>query len=230
MGLLDSIIAAESGGNATARNPRSSAYGLGQFIESTWLDTLSKHRPDLITGKSKQEILDLRSDPALSREMTAALARDNAGLLAGAGLPTSPASVYLAHFAGPQGAINVLKANPETPVVNILDAAAVKANPFLASMSASDLQAWAARKMGGQRESPAAVSAPSAPVQPPTQLTAPAATADSIPAPFNAVPQMAAPIFAPPQPDEPPPLLFAPMRRKQPDLRALRAALQQVRR
>lgn len=148
MGLLDNIIAAESGGNPNARNPNSSASGLGQFIDSTWLDTLSRHRPDLTTGKSRQELLDLRSDPALSREMTGAYAADNAGVLASAGFQPSPGAVYLAHFAGPQGAVKVMGADPKTPVASILGASAVKANPFLSGMSAADLQAWANRKVG----------------------------------------------------------------------------------
>lgn len=35
MALEDQIIGAESGGNPTAKNPRSSATGAGQFIDST---------------------------------------------------------------------------------------------------------------------------------------------------------------------------------------------------
>jgi hypothetical protein len=165
---IDRIIGVESGGNPNARNPNSSATGLGQFIEQTWLDTLSRHKPELITGKSREELLALRSDPALSREMTAAHASDNAGILAGAGLPTSPGAVYLAHFAGPQGAIKVLRSDPSAPVGSVLGDAAVNANPFLRGMTAGDLQQWANRKMGGpaaptaQRPAPqAATTAPS---------------------------------------------------------------------
>lgn len=148
MGLLDNIITAESGGNPNARNPNSSATGLGQFIDSTWLDTLAKHRPDLTAGKSRQELLDLRSDPALSREMTGAYAADNAGLLASKGFQPSPGNVYLAHFAGPQGAQKVLGADPTTPVSALLDPSAMKANAFLRGMSAGDLQQWANKKAG----------------------------------------------------------------------------------
>lgn len=141
MPLVDHIIGAESGGNPNARNPRSSAAGLGQFIDSTWLSMLAKHRPDLAAGKSPEELLALKSDPQLSRDMTAAYAADNAGLLSKAGLPVTPGSTYLAHFAGPQGAVGILNADPAMPVSSILTPAAVKANPFLQGMTASDLRA-----------------------------------------------------------------------------------------
>jgi hypothetical protein len=49
---------------------------------------LAKHRPDL-TG-SRDELLALKSDPALSKEMTAAYAGDNAGILSKSGLPSRP--------------------------------------------------------------------------------------------------------------------------------------------
>ena len=38
--LIDKITGVESGGNASAKNPNSTATGLGQFIESTWLRML----------------------------------------------------------------------------------------------------------------------------------------------------------------------------------------------
>jgi hypothetical protein len=159
MGLLDQIIGAESGGDANARNPNSSAVGAGQFLARTWMDMLGKYRPDLITGKSREEILALRTDPNLSRDMTDAYAKENAGVLSGAGFEASPGNTYLAHFAGPQGAVKVLGADPSAPVSSILDPAAVKANPFLQKMTAGDLIAWAGKKMG---------TAPALP--PPTQV------------------------------------------------------------
>jgi hypothetical protein len=156
MALVDQIIGVESGGNPNARKPRSSAGGAGLFIDSTWLNILSKHRPDLLQGKSRDEILALKNDPVLSKEMTGALASDNGGILTGAGLPVTPATTYLAHFAGPQGAIGILNADPATPAGAVLGPKVVEANPFLRDMSAADLKAWADRKMG-------AGSAPAAP-------------------------------------------------------------------
>lgn len=40
MGLADKIIGVESGGDANAKNERSTATGPGQFIEETWLSML----------------------------------------------------------------------------------------------------------------------------------------------------------------------------------------------
>lgn len=143
------ILSRETNGDANAKNPRSSATGLGQFIDSTWLDVLSRNRPDIAAGRSPAELLALRSDPALSREMTGLYAAENNAKLARAGFPITPGNTYLAHFAGSDGAVKVLGAAPDTPVVNLLGAKAVAANPHLNGMTAADLVAWAGRGKGG---------------------------------------------------------------------------------
>lgn len=171
MALTDQIIGVESGGDPAAKNPRSSAGGLGQFIDSTWLATIQKHRPDLAEGKTKEELLALKSDPALSREMTAAYASENGKILADAGLSVTPGTTYLAHFAGPQGAVKVLQSDPSAPVAAVLGDAAVKANPFLQGMTAADLRAWADRKMGAPTQPATAKPEASQPLQVAPQQT-----------------------------------------------------------
>ena len=182
MGILgDLIVGNESGGDPYAKNPNSSATGAGQFINSTWLSTVTKHRPDLVEGKSPSEILSLRNDPALSKEMTEAYAADNGQILTGAGLPVTPGTSYLAHFAGPQGAVKVLQASPDAPVGDVLGAAAVKANPFLKNMTVGGLVSWADKKMGGPAQ-----QAPPGPTQnspAPTLAQAPSAQAQAAVAP-----------------------------------------------
>lgn len=226
MGLVDSIIGAESGGDPNARNPSSSASGLGQFIDSTWLDTLKNARPDLAQGKSDAELLALKTDPQLSRQMTEAYAAQNGAILSKAGHPVTPGTTYLAHFAGPQGAVSVLSADPSQPVSSVLTPAAVKANPFLQNMTVGDLRSWADRKMGGAQPQPASPAAPA-----------------NAPQPLNLIPQQAPPIFAqqpqqqaqpdqggslfgqmPAQAQAPP--IFVPPRRS-PDLSKLQAAFAQ---
>lgn len=128
----------------------SSAEGTGQFINSTWLDMVKRHRPDLAQGKSDTEILALRKDPALGAEMTSAYSRENAGALQKAGLETSPGNVYLAHFLGPGGATKVLTADPNTPVDTLLDPKAIAANKrVLSGKTAGEVAAWAGKRMGG---------------------------------------------------------------------------------
>jgi hypothetical protein len=149
-GVVDRIIGVESGGNPNAKNPLSSATGAGQFIESTWLEMIGKNRPDLAAGKSRAEILALRTDPVVSREMTQRYAEGNAAYLRQQSVAVTSGSIYLAHFLGPDGAARVLRASPGASVETIVGADAVAANrSILAGKTAADVVAWADRKMEG---------------------------------------------------------------------------------
>jgi len=144
--LIEHQIAAESGGDPYAKNPRSSATGVGQFISSTWMDLMRRYRPDLVQGRSTMQVLGLRTDPALSREMMGHYNAENGATLQGAGFEASPGNLDLAYFAGPAGARAVLGADPNTPVTQLLTPGAVAANPHIRNMSAGDLIAWAHRR------------------------------------------------------------------------------------
>lgn len=156
--LTDQIVAVESRGNPNAKNDLSSATGPGQFLELTWLDMLKRHRPDL-TG-SREQLLGLRRDPQLAREMTEAYAADNVRTLSRAGHEATPGNIYLAHFAGPTGAVSILNADPGASVRSVLGDKAIESNPFLANMTVGDIRAWADRKMAGK------VALPSKPAPP----------------------------------------------------------------
>lgn len=218
MDATDSIINAESGGNANAQNPNSSASGPGQFIDSTWLSTVKQHAPDVAAGKSDADLLALKTDPQLSRQMTAAYAADNQAFLKQQGLPVTPGTTYLAHFAGPQGAAKVLQADPSASVSDILGPAVMKANPFLQGMNAQGLQAWAAKKMGTQ--SPVTASQPAAPFTPSAPPVAPLPQQQQ--PIFAAAPQAPAAAASIPTPQGQQPI-FA--RQQTPNLTALRTAL-----
>ncbi|WP_226554209.1 peptidoglycan DD-metalloendopeptidase family protein [Celeribacter naphthalenivorans] len=148
--LVNRIIRVESAGNARAQNARSSATGLGQFIDGTWIRMMNTYRPDLVRSLDRTALLELRFDPALSREMVTNLARENEAYLRARGHVITPGRLYLAHFLGPAGADVALKAaaqNPDAPVLDVMGSAVVRANPFLTGWSVSQMAAWADRKM-----------------------------------------------------------------------------------
>jgi YD repeat-containing protein len=155
--VVDRIIGVESAGDPNAKSSRSSATGLGQFIEKTWLEMISTYRPELAAGKSRAEILELRKDPKLAREMTTRKVEQSSERLRDAGLPVTDGTLYLSHFAGAAGARALLRADPKADGAAIIAAAdgksretIVKANPFLANMTAADVIAWADKKMNAK--------------------------------------------------------------------------------
>jgi hypothetical protein len=142
----------------TGKNPRSSAEGLGQFIDSTFVDTYRKTFPDRAKGMSKEAILAQRGtmvDGAPVEEpMLQAFTAANQQKLRDAGFQPSRGNTYLAHFAGPDGAIDVLSASPDTPVTELLSPRAIKANPevFSKVKTAGDLIRWAGGAAPGGRQ------------------------------------------------------------------------------
>lgn len=148
-GYVDRVIGAESGGNPNARNPMSSATGAGQFIDSTWLSLMQDH--PAAAGKAPAEILSMRADPNLSREMVAKYAQQNGQALGGQGLPVNDATQYLAHWFGPQGAAIILKAPAGTPMSAVMPAEVMKANPNIANLTTDGVLGLVNQKMGGDQ-------------------------------------------------------------------------------
>jgi hypothetical protein len=155
--VVEQIIKVESNGDPNAKSKRSSAAGLGQFLDETWLVLIRAHRPDLAKGRSEGEILELRRDASVSREITSRFTERNASVLRRRGLPVTPGTLYLAHFAGAAGAVAILSALEQADAATIMAAAdatgrtkrekLIRANPFLERFTVADLKSWADRKM-----------------------------------------------------------------------------------
>lgn len=91
-----------------------SIWGYGQFSDGTWLNTIRKTMPDL-AGKSDQELLQMKDDPAIAGRAINGLAKLNTPMLTKAGIPVNDASLYAAHWLG-NNAPKVLNADPTTPM------------------------------------------------------------------------------------------------------------------
>ena len=124
---------AESALNPAAKAKTSSATGLYQFIESTWMNMVDKHgaKYGIQEGLSRQEVLDLRKDPKIASFMAAELASDNRAVLESRTQADIGATeMYFAHFLGAAGASNFINAMQDNPYQDgaTLFPAAAKAN------------------------------------------------------------------------------------------------------
>lgn len=111
---------AESSFNPEAKASTSSASGLYQFIQSTWMDMVGRHGDKYgieTEGLSKSEILDLRFDPEIASNMAAEFAAENKSYLERTwGGEVGSTELYFAHFMGAGGAGAFLKAKDENPL------------------------------------------------------------------------------------------------------------------
>lgn len=137
----------ESGLNANARAGTSSASGLYQFIEQSWLAVVKKHgaehglgwaadaigqtsggRLTVTDGATRSAILALRNNPEVASLMAAEHASDNADALqATLGRAATGTDLYMAHFLGLGGArqfLGAMQANPDRSAAAMFPAAA----------------------------------------------------------------------------------------------------------
>lgn len=141
------------GREGTGKNPRSSAQGQGQFIDSTFVDTYRKVFPDRARSMSRDQILAQRGTKVdgipVEQPMLEAFTAGNQQRLQDAGFAPTKGNTYLSHFLGADGAIDVLSASPDTPVSELLSPKAIKANPevFAKARTAGDLIKWAGGNM-----------------------------------------------------------------------------------
>lgn len=131
----------ESNFNPEAKAATSSASGLFQFIEQTWLQTLKTSGPSLgyaeyadsiertASGRyvvsnpaDRQAILALRNDPAAASAMAGAFTQSNAAMLSSRlGRQPTEGELYIAHFLGPAGAVQLISAAENNPRANAAD-------------------------------------------------------------------------------------------------------------
>lgn len=167
----------ESGLNPSARATTSTASGLFQFIDQTWLGVVKQHgakhgmgwaanaiqrtsggRWTVSNPEMRQAVFALRNQAEPAALMAAESANANADTLAGAlGRTPTQTDLYFAHFLGPQGATRYLKAHQSNPGANAAALfpreAAVNRGLFYTSSgnarSLDELYALMSRKISG---------------------------------------------------------------------------------
>ena len=166
----------ESGLNANAKAGTSSATGLYQFVEQSWLAVVKKHGSEHGLGWAadniqqgsngryyvadagmKGSILGLRSDPNAASLMAAEHASDNKDALEGTlGRSATGTDLYMAHFLGLGGAkkfLTTMASNPYANAASLFPAAAganrnVFYTPGGAARSVADVYDRFADKLG----------------------------------------------------------------------------------
>ncbi|WP_421792106.1 hypothetical protein [Hyphobacterium sp.] len=171
--------ARESNFDANARATTSSAAGMYQFLDQTWLAMVNRHgaqhgmameasqieqnaqgRYTVADPAERQRILDLRFNAGLAARMAGELAAENASILQSRiGRQPTSGELYAAHFLGASGASQLINTASETPGMRASElfpaAAAANRNVFFDAGRARSAQEVLA---GLTRETP--VSAP----------------------------------------------------------------------
>src|SRR5204863_2299191 len=101
------------------------------------------------------------------RRAAEAFSRDNIERLKQRGLDPTFSQLRLAFLLGAADAARLIQAQPETPASQILSPSVIKANPFMAHMTAGDLIAKGARDVDRDRSEVLAESAPAPRSRPP---------------------------------------------------------------
>ncbi len=138
----------ESAMNPAAKAGASSAAGLFQFVEQTWLGTLKTYGAKYGYGRyadmiekgsdghyrvpsgadARQSVMDLRFDPRAASLMAGELTSEHAAYLRGSvGRNPTSGELYAAHFLGPEGSARLIKAvqtSPQAPAATLFPDAA----------------------------------------------------------------------------------------------------------
>lgn len=146
----DKLAHVESNNNPLAKAKTSSAAGLYQFTESTWLG--------LTKELGLNYSLEDRFDPKKSREVVESFTSKNETYLKNKlGRKPNDAELYLAHFSGMGGARKLLETvekNPNTTVDKFVSKNALKANKNVffnkdgSPKKAYEIYNWSAKKFG----------------------------------------------------------------------------------
>ena len=166
----------ESSLKTNAQSSTSSAAGLFQFVDQTWLGLVKNHgakyglasladaispTPDgryhAATDSDRQAILALKKDPQISALMAGEYARSSQGAMeASLGRPVCGGELYAAHFLGADAACKLIRTSQSAPETNAAQlfpqAAAANRNVFFhadgTAKTAREVYGWVMQQPG----------------------------------------------------------------------------------
>jgi len=165
----------ESSLKANAQSATSSAAGLFQFVEQTWLGLVKTHGGQYGLGTEaariragrdgrwhvdgdREQILALRKNPQLSALMAGEYAKQTQGQMRAAlGRPVCGGELYAAHFLGPDAACRLIRLNETAPGTSAArefpQAAGANKSVFFnrdgSARSVREIYDWALKQPGG---------------------------------------------------------------------------------
>ena len=165
---MNQLQGPESGGQGSAYNPKTGAFGKFQLLPSTALGLVQKYAPSEMYGQAvaqpnpilgipsqpeapmlsqQQQLRDITLNQDLQKQLAESLTRENMSTLSSAGVPINSGSLYTAHLLGAGDALKVLKSDPNTPIEQTgIDPRAI-ANNNLGGMTAGQLLARSGSQM-----------------------------------------------------------------------------------
>lgn len=207
----------ESSLQPAAQAPTSSARGLYQFIDSTWLTVLrdegrnlglaqyaeqigkaSDGRPTVADATTRQQLLSLRDDPAVAALVAGAFTNRNAADLRSAtGRNPTEGELYMAHFLGAGGAsrlINLNETNPQASAARFFpDAAGANRRIFFDQGRPRTIAEVYAVLSSGQSAAagvPATTAAAAVPASALAYASTTGTEADAVPTGWSSVPRV----------------------------------------
>lgn len=186
--VLYNMARRESSLNPAATAKTSSAAGLFQFIEQTWLGAVKKYgarhglaaeaaaisqnadgKFSVADDAQRERVLNFRFDPAKAAGLAGELVNENrAGLERRLGRAVNAAEIYAAHFLGVGGAAKLLAADADASAADLLPAAANANRPVFfdgaRARSTGEVMASIAASMGVATMPPANAAPASASV------------------------------------------------------------------
>ncbi|MGH6828672.1 MAG: transglycosylase SLT domain-containing protein [Rhizomicrobium sp.] len=181
------IALRESSLKANAQSSTSSAGGLFQFLDQTWLGLVKTHGAKYGLGQlagaisrapdgryradseaDKDKILSLKKDPGISALMAGEYAQATRGTMETVlGRPVCGGELYAAHFLGAEGACKLIRTNASAPSLNAAtlfpEAATANRSVFFHAdgrpKSVREVYDWALDQPGPEKNGPTAAGA-----------------------------------------------------------------------